>query len=121
MSSTKILSPPLMARIASSADIKLIDNARAIYPVRKLPIPKPIQHAPWWSLGLQHFYIDSSYTRQLGLPLRHAGRMSVIAAGAKHPTLDRYKVWVDGWIQGISGSYATTTSWYTLLDLKGGI
>jgi hypothetical protein len=35
--------------------------------------------------GASHCYIDSTYAKQLGLPLRHAGRMSVITAGTKHP------------------------------------
>jgi len=69
--------------------------------------------------GASHCYIDSNYAKQLGLPLRHAGRMSVITAGTKHPTTDRYQVWLEGRIRGISGNYATITGWYTLFDLRG--
>jgi len=36
--------------------------------------------------GTSHCYIDSTYAKQLGLPLRHAGRMLVIMASTKHPT-----------------------------------
>jgi len=36
--------------------------------------------------GASHCYIDSTYAKQLGLPLRHAGRRSVIMASTKHPT-----------------------------------
>ena len=40
--------------------------------------------------GALHCYIDSTYTKQLGLPLRHAGHMSMITASTKHPTSKRY-------------------------------
>jgi len=69
--------------------------------------------------GASHCYIDSTYVRQLGLPLRHAGRMSVITAGTKHPTSERYQVWLEGNIGGIAGNYAAITGWYMLFDLKG--
>ena len=69
--------------------------------------------------GASHCYIDSKYAKQLGLPLRRAGRMCVVTAGTKHPTTDRYQVWLDGSIRGISGNYATITGWYTLFDLSG--
>ena len=36
--------------------------------------------------GASHCYIDSNYARQLGLPLRHAGKISIITAVTKHPT-----------------------------------
>ena len=45
--------------------------------------------------------------------------MSVVTAGTKHPTSERYQVWLDGRVRGISGNYATITGWYTLFDLKG--
>jgi len=35
--------------------------------------------------GASHYYINSAFAIQLGLPLRHAGRMSIITAGTKHP------------------------------------
>jgi hypothetical protein len=66
-----------------------------------------------------HCDIDSKYAKQLGLPLRRAGRMSVVTTATKHPTMDRYQVWLDGSIWGISGNYTTITSWYTLFDLGG--
>ena len=69
--------------------------------------------------GASHCYIDSNYARQLGLPLRHAGKMSIITAGTKHPTSERYQVWLDGKIRGEAGNYAAITGWFTLFDLKG--
>jgi len=69
--------------------------------------------------GASHCYIDSTYMKQLGLPLRHAGRMSMITAGTKHPTSERYQVWLEGNIRGIAGNYTTITRRYTLFDLKG--
>jgi len=69
--------------------------------------------------GASHCYIDSTYAKQLGLPLRHAGRMLVITAGTKHPTSERYQVWLEGNIDGIAGNYTAITGWYTLFDLKG--
>jgi len=69
--------------------------------------------------GASHCYIDSTYMKQLGLPLRHAGRMSMITAGTKHPTSKRYQVWLEGNIHGIAENYTAITGWYTLFDLKG--
>jgi len=69
--------------------------------------------------GASHCYIDSTYAKQLGLPLRHAGRMSVITAGTKHPTSERHQLRLEGNIRGITGNYATITGWYTLFDLNG--
>jgi len=69
--------------------------------------------------GASHCYIDSTSAKQLGLPLRHAGCMSVIMAGTKHPTSKRYQVWLEGNIRGIAGNYAAITGWYTLFNLKG--
>jgi len=71
-------------------------------------------------LGASHGYIDSKYARNLGLPLRQAGQMSVITAGTQHPTTDRYQVWLEGRIRAITGNHATITGCYTLFDLKGG-
>jgi len=68
--------------------------------------------------GASHCYIDSTYAKQLGLPLCHAGRMSVITASTKHPTSERYQVRLEGNIGGITGNYATITGWYTLFDLN---
>ena len=31
-----------------------------------------------------HCYIDTTYAKQLGLPFRHTGHMSIITAGMKH-------------------------------------
>jgi hypothetical protein len=45
--------------------------------------------------------------------------MSMVTAGTKHPTTDRYQVWLDESIRGISGNYTTVTGWYTLFDLGG--
>jgi len=39
--------------------------------------------------GASHCYIDMAFAKQLGLPFRHAGRMSIITAGTKHPPEDR--------------------------------
>jgi len=69
--------------------------------------------------GASHCYIDSTYAKQLRLPLCHAGRMSVIMASTKHPTSERYQVWLEGNIRGIAGNYAAIIGWYTLFDLKG--
>jgi len=55
--------------------------------------------------GASHCYIDSTYRKQLGLPLCHAGRMSVIMACTKHPTSEIYPVWLEGNIRGIAGNY----------------
>jgi len=84
----------------------------------KLLIPKPAQHT-LMDPGASHCYIDSTYAKQLGLPLHHAGRMSVITAGTKHPTSKRYQVWLKGNIRGIAGNYTAIMGWYTLFDLKG--
>jgi len=69
--------------------------------------------------GASHCYIDTAFAKQLGLPFRHAGRMSIITAGTKHPPEDRYQVWLNGWIRGITGNYTDVTGWYTVFDLKG--
>jgi len=69
--------------------------------------------------GASHCYIDTAFAKQLGLPFRHAGRMSIITAGTKHPPEDRYQVWLNGRIGGITGNYVDVTSWYTVFDLKG--
>ena len=69
--------------------------------------------------GASHCYIDTSFAKQLGLPFRHAGRMSIITAGTKHPPENRYQVWLNGRIRGIAGNYADITGWYTVFDLKG--
>jgi hypothetical protein len=69
--------------------------------------------------GALNCCIDSTYVKQLGLPLCHTGRMSVITAGTKHPTSERYQVWLEGNIRGIAGNYSAITGWYTLFDLKG--
>ena len=69
--------------------------------------------------GASHCYVDTSFARQLGLPFRHAGRMSIITAGTKHPPEDRYQVWISGRIRGTTGNYADVTGWYTVFDLKG--
>ena len=69
--------------------------------------------------GASPCYIDSTYRKQLGLPLRHAGRMSVITACTKHPTSEIYQVWLEGNICGIAGNYTAITGWYTIFNLKG--
>ena len=69
--------------------------------------------------GASHCYIDSAFAQQLGLPLRHAGQMSIITAGTKHPPEDRYQVWLEGQIRGVKGNYVDVTGCYTLFDLKG--
>ena len=69
--------------------------------------------------GASHCYIDSNYARQLGLPFRRAGRMSIITAGTKHPPEDRYQVWLKARIRGTKGNSADISGWYTLFDLKG--
>jgi len=45
--------------------------------------------------------------------------MSIITAGTKHSPEDRYQVWLNGRIRGITGNYVDVTSWYTVFDLKG--
>jgi len=69
--------------------------------------------------GASHCYIDSTYTKQLGLPLCHAGCISVITAAIKHPTSERCQVWLEGNICGSAGNCTATMGWYTLFDLKG--
>ena len=69
--------------------------------------------------GVSHCYIDTAFTKQLGLPFRYAGRVSIITAGTKHRPEDRYQVWLNGRIHGITGNYAYVTGWYTVFDLKG--
>jgi len=69
--------------------------------------------------GASHCYIDTAFAKQLGLPFRHAGRLSIITAGTKHPPKDRYQVWLNGQICGITGNYTDVTGWYTVFDLKG--
>jgi len=69
--------------------------------------------------GASHCYIDTTFARQLGLPFRHAGRMTIVTAGTKHPPEDRYQVWINGRIQGNTGNHADVTGWYTVFDLKG--
>jgi len=69
--------------------------------------------------GASHCYIDTTFAKQLGLPFRHAGSMSIITAGTKHPPEDRYQVWLTGRIHSITGNYADVTGWYTVFDLKG--
>jgi len=61
--------------------------------------------------GASHCYIDSTYTKQLRLPLGHTGHMSMITAGTKHPTSERYQVWLEGNIRGIAGNYTAITGW----------
>jgi len=69
--------------------------------------------------GASHCYIDSNYTRQLGLPFRRAERMSIITAGMKHAPEDRYQVWLKARICGTKGNSVDISSWYILFDLKG--
>jgi len=69
--------------------------------------------------GASHCYINTTFAWQLGLPFRHAGRMTIITAGTKHPPEDRYQVWLNGCIRGSTGNYADVTGWYTVFDLKG--
>jgi len=69
--------------------------------------------------GASHCYIDSTYSNQLGLPLRHAGRMTVTTAGTKHPPSDRYQMWPSARIRGITGNYADITGWFTIFVLNG--
>jgi hypothetical protein len=69
--------------------------------------------------GASHCYIDTSYAKQLGLPFRHAGHMSIITVGTKHPPENRYQVWIDSRIRGITGNYTNITGWFTVFDLKG--
>jgi len=45
--------------------------------------------------------------------------MSIITAGTKHPPEDRYQVWLNGRIRGITGNYADVSGRYTVFDLKG--
>jgi len=45
--------------------------------------------------------------------------MSIITAGTKHSPEDRYQVWLNGRIRGITGNYVDVTGWYTVFDLKG--
>jgi len=66
-----------------------------------------------------HCYIYLAFARQLGLPLQHAGHMSIITTGTKHPPENRYQVWLKGQIRGITGNYADVMGWYTVFDLKG--
>jgi len=69
--------------------------------------------------GVSYCYIDTAFAKLLGLPFRHAGHMSIITAGTKHPPEDRYQVWLNGRIRGITENYADVTGWYTVFDLKG--
>ena len=69
--------------------------------------------------GACHCYIDTTFARQLGLPFRYAGRMTIVTAGTKHPPEDRYQVWLNGRIRVSTGNYADVTGWYTVFDLKG--
>jgi len=69
--------------------------------------------------GASHSYIDTTFAWQLGVPFRHAGRMTIVTAGTKHPPEDRYQVWLNGHIRGSTGNYADVTGWYTVFDLKG--
>jgi len=69
--------------------------------------------------GASHCYIDTAFAKQFSLPFRHAGHMSIVTAVTKHPPEDRYHVWLNGWIRGITGNYADITGWYTVFDLKG--
>ena len=68
--------------------------------------------------GTSHCYIDTAFAKLLGLTFRHAGHMSIITAGTKHPPEDRYQVWLNGRISGITGNYADVTGWYTVFELK---
>jgi len=69
--------------------------------------------------GASHCYIDSKYAKNLGLPIRSAGRMSVTTAGIKHTPTNRYQVWLKAQIRGITGNYADISGWFTLFDLNG--
>lgn len=68
--------------------------------------------------GVSHCYIDSNFAKHLGLPIHHAGCMTVSTAGTKHPPTDQYEVWLKAHIRGIIGNYAKITGWFTLFDLK---
>jgi len=69
--------------------------------------------------GASHCCINTTFARQLGLPFRHAGRMTIVKAGTKHPPEDRYQVWLNRCIRGSTGNYADVTGCYTVFDLKG--
>ena len=69
--------------------------------------------------GASHCCINTAFAKHLGLHFGHAGHMSIITAGTKHPPEDRYQVWLNGKIYGITGNYTDVTGWYTVFDLKG--
>jgi len=69
--------------------------------------------------GASHCYIDTTFAWQLGLPFRHAGRMTIVTAGTKHSPEDRYQVWLNGRIRDSTVNHADVTGWYTVFDLKG--
>jgi len=69
--------------------------------------------------GASHCYINSKYAKNLGLPIRSAGRMSVTTAGIKDPPTNQYQVWLKARIRGITGNYADISGWFTLFDLNG--
>ena len=56
--------------------------------------------------GTSHCYIDTAFAKQLGLPFRHAGHMSIITAGTKHPREDRYQLF--GLMDGYAASLGIT-------------
>jgi len=68
--------------------------------------------------GASQCYIDTAFAKQLGLLFQHAGRMSIITAGTKHPPQDRYEFWLNGSKRGVTGNYVDVTGWYTVFDLK---
>jgi len=69
--------------------------------------------------GASPCYIDTAFAKQLRLPFPHAGRMSIVTARTKHPPEDRYQVWLNGHIRGVTGNNADITGWYTVFDLEG--
>jgi len=69
--------------------------------------------------GASHCYIDTVFAKQLVLPFQHAGCISIVTARTKHPPDNRYQVWLNGRIRGVTGNYADVTGWYTVFDLKG--
>jgi len=69
--------------------------------------------------GVSHCYINSNYARNLDLPIRSAGRISVTTAGIKHPPTDRHQVWLKAWLREITANYADILGWFTLCGLKG--
>ena len=69
--------------------------------------------------GASHRYVDTAYANSLGLKHRRCGRMKVSVTGEEKAEEDRWQVWLNASIRGVTGNRVDISGWYTVFDLGG--